>query len=67
MKIDGLYIRPHLSVDMEENSLVILGVCVRALLQLDIGEMEIRRFRREAVSGDREHLIAVVKSVFETD
>lgn len=65
MKIDGLYIKPHLSVDMEENSLVILGVCARALRQLDIAATEIRRFRQEAMSGNREHLIAVVQSVFE--
>lgn len=66
MKIDGLHIKPHISVDMEENSLIILGVCRRALRQLDIAEAEIRRFKQEAMSDDREHLIAVVQSVFET-
>ena len=65
MKIDGLYIKPRLTVDLEENSFLILAECRWALRQLDVAATEISRFFKEATSGDREHLIAVVESVFE--
>lgn len=65
MKIDGLYIKPHLTVDLWENSFVILAVCKRALRQLNVVGTEIHRFVQEATSADRKHLITVVKAVFE--
>lgn len=65
MKIDGLHIKPHLIVDLEENSFIMLAVCKRALRQLNITGAEIRRFFKEATSANRKHLIAVVEAVFE--
>ena len=65
MKINGLHIKPHLTVDLEENSFLILAVCKRALRQLNITPTEIHRFFKEATSADRKHLIAVVEAVFE--
>lgn len=65
MKIEGLYIKPHIMVDWHENSLVLLGICRKLLRLLNIKTTEITRFTLEATSGDREHLIGVVESVFE--
>lgn len=65
MKIDGLHIKPHLAVDLEENSFIILGVCQQMLRELGVAGTEVYRFVQEATSGDREHLIAVVESTFD--
>ena len=67
MKIDGLHIKPHLTVDLEQNALGVLAVCKRALRQLDITPTEISRFFKEATSADHKHLIAVVEAVFECE
>ena len=65
MKIDGLYIKPRLTVDLEENSFVILGICQQLLRELGVAATEVHCFIQEATSGDRKHLIAVVENTFE--
>ena len=66
MEIKGLHFEPILDVDLKENSFIILGLCRVLLHRLGVPRVEITRFVHEATSGDRAHLIEVVKGTFET-